>query len=89
MAPEELISLEELGGPSFAMADHADHVHIGWQPLYANSQLSKQFNSLLKPGQWQRLISRLGQIDNPTVRPPKSARQQGKGHRASKAHKGD
>ena len=30
MWPSELISLFELGGPSFAMADHADHIHIGF-----------------------------------------------------------
>jgi hypothetical protein len=88
MVPEELISLEDLGGPSFALSDHADHVHIGWQPMYGNGQLSKQFNSLLKPGQWSRLIKRLGQIDNPTVptRPSKASLPAGK---ASKAHKGD
>ena len=28
--PSELISLFELGGPSFAMADHADHIHVGF-----------------------------------------------------------
>lgn len=28
--PNELISLWELGGPSFAMPDHADHIHVGW-----------------------------------------------------------
>ena len=28
--PRELISLFAMGGPSFAMADHADHVHIGF-----------------------------------------------------------
>ncbi len=78
MVPEELISLQELGGPSFAMADHADHVHIGWQPIYGNSQLDKQFNAMLKPDQWERLINRLGQIDNPEVAagPSKYARQQ-------------
>jgi murein DD-endopeptidase MepM/ murein hydrolase activator NlpD len=66
MAPEELISLEELGGPSFAMADHADHIHIGWQPMYSlGHQL--QFAGMLKPEQWNRLIGRLGEIDNPEV----------------------
>jgi len=93
MAPEELISLEELGGPSFAMADHADHVHIGWQPMYGNGKLEKQFNALLKPEQWQRLIGRLGDIDNPTVsaKPSRYAKQHsdGQSDRASKAHKGD
>ena len=33
MVPDELISLQELGGPSFALADHADHVHIGYSPV--------------------------------------------------------
>ncbi len=66
MAPEELISLEELGGPSFALPDHNDHIHIGWQPLYTLGH-EVQFVQLLKPDQWQRLIGRLDEIDNPTV----------------------
>jgi hypothetical protein len=28
--PSELISLFDLGGPSFALADHDDHIHIGF-----------------------------------------------------------
>jgi len=28
--PSELISLFDMGGPSFAMADHADHIHVGF-----------------------------------------------------------
>jgi hypothetical protein len=67
MEPEELISLEQLGGPSFAMGDHADHVHVGWQPIFGNGQLSQEFAQVLKPDQWARLIDRLGDIDNPTV----------------------
>ncbi len=66
MAPDELISLEELGGPSFALPDHADHIHIGWRPLYSLGG-GQQFEGLLKPSQWQRLIGRLGKIDNPSV----------------------
>jgi hypothetical protein len=30
LRPSELISLFELGGPSFALADHADHIHVGF-----------------------------------------------------------
>jgi hypothetical protein len=30
MRPSELISLFALGGPSFALPDHADHVHVGF-----------------------------------------------------------
>lgn len=31
MQPAELISLWDLGGPSFALSDHADHIHIGFK----------------------------------------------------------
>jgi hypothetical protein len=30
LQPSELISLFELGGPSFALSDHADHIHAGY-----------------------------------------------------------
>ena len=30
LQPSELISLFDLGGPSFAAADHADHIHVGF-----------------------------------------------------------
>ena len=30
LQPTELISLFDLGGPAFALADHADHVHVGY-----------------------------------------------------------
>jgi len=66
MAPEELISLEELGGPSFALPDHNDHIHIGWQPMYSLGH-QVQFVGMLKPEQWNRLIGRLDEIDNPEV----------------------
>jgi murein DD-endopeptidase MepM/ murein hydrolase activator NlpD len=66
MAPDELISLEDLGGPSFAMGDHADHVHIGYSPI-AGSGAAAGFVQLLKPDQWLRLTDRLEQIDNPDV----------------------
>jgi hypothetical protein len=31
MQPAELISLWEMGGSSFAMSDHHDHIHLGWK----------------------------------------------------------
>jgi murein DD-endopeptidase MepM/ murein hydrolase activator NlpD len=67
MAPEELISLEDLGGPSFPLPDHADHVHIGWQPMYALGGSEPRFVQLLEPDQWRRLTGRLEQIENPEV----------------------
>jgi murein DD-endopeptidase MepM/ murein hydrolase activator NlpD len=65
LTPDELISLQEFGGPSFAMGDHADHVHIGYSPTGDTD--NSRFVQLLKPNQWQRLIGRLGEIENPEV----------------------
>ena len=31
MQPAELISLWEMGGASFALSDHHDHIHIGFK----------------------------------------------------------
>jgi murein DD-endopeptidase MepM/ murein hydrolase activator NlpD len=67
MHPHQVISLEDLPGEtSFAMTDHYDHVHIGYRALEGNP-LEAQVSALLKPDQWQRLIGRLGQIENPEV----------------------
>ncbi|HEV7770252.1 MAG TPA: lytic murein transglycosylase [Solirubrobacterales bacterium] len=66
MHPHQLISLEDLpGSTSFALADHYDHVHVGYSPD-GDGLPGEQF-ALLKPDQWQRLIGRLGEIDNPDV----------------------
>ena len=67
MAPDQLISLENLGGPSFAMADHDDHVHIGCQPPFAGAGPEARFVQLLGPKQWLRLTDRLEEINNPDV----------------------
>ncbi len=67
MHPHQVISLEDLPGEtSFAMSDHYDHVHIGYHPAGTNP-FEVEFSPLLKPDQWQRLIDRLGQIENPDV----------------------
>jgi hypothetical protein len=66
MHPHQVISLEDLPGEtSFALADHYDHVHVGYQPL--SGPFDQQFEALLKPDQWQRLTDQLGQIENPDV----------------------
>jgi hypothetical protein len=66
MHPHQVISLEDLPGEtSFAMADHYDHVHVGYHPTASAKEA--RFAALLKPEQWQRLIDRLGEIENPEV----------------------
>ena len=68
MHPHQVISLEDLPGEtSFALPDHYDHVHVGYHPVASGNPLENQVSPLLKPDQWQRLIERLGKIENPQV----------------------
>jgi hypothetical protein len=92
MKPHQIISLMTFEGTDNTMSlpDHADHIHVGFQPLFgSNSKLGQQLNSVLKPGQWRKLINRLGKIENPTVpiKPSKYAIKVPK--RASHAHVGE
>jgi hypothetical protein len=70
MKPHQIISLMTFDGAdnTLSLPDHADHIHIGFKPLYgANTKLGRQLSAILKPSQWTRLIERLGKIDNPKV----------------------
>jgi soluble lytic murein transglycosylase-like protein len=90
IAPHQIISLFEIGGATMAMGDHADHIHVGFKPMFGtNRKLGKQALAVLKPGQWSDLISRLRELDNPVVptKPSKYALPAGK--RASDAHAGE
>src|SRR5919108_1562485 len=93
MEPHQIISLMNLGGPSFAMADHYDHIHVGWRPLGPSGKTSKQFDAMLKPKQWEELIGRIAQIDNPKVRtsPSRFSLPAGKHshNRSNRGYKGD
>jgi hypothetical protein len=71
MAPHQIISLMTFPGAAntLALPDHADHIHIGFHPIFGpNTRLGQQTAALLKPGQWVHLIDRIGQIRNPLVR---------------------
>ena len=88
--PHQIISLMDLGGPSFAQADHNDHIHVGFQPLFgANSKLGQAARRLLSNNQWDKLVARLGDIRNPIVRLKPSKYSIKVKHRASRAHSGD
>jgi hypothetical protein len=95
MKPAQIITLMTFQGTdnTFAMGDHADHIHLGFRPLYGtNTKLGRQLDAVLKPGQWIKLIDRIGQIDQPTVltKPSKYAIDVVKlPKRASGAHKGE
>jgi hypothetical protein len=93
MQPAQIISLMTYKDASntLALADHADHIHVGFRPEFdASTASGKIAESVLKPAQWIKLIDRLGQIDNPTVQlqPSKYAIKASLG-RASRAHKSE
>ncbi len=71
MKPHQIISLMTFEGAdnTLSLPDHADHIHVGFRPLYGtNPKLGAQLGAILKPGQWAKLMDRLGRIENPTVR---------------------
>jgi hypothetical protein len=68
MRPHQIISLLDYGQNTLAMPDHADHIHVGFHPLFGeNRKQGKEALALLRPGQWSDLIDQLRKIDNPVV----------------------
>ena len=95
-APDQIISLMELGGPTLAMADHADHIHVGWRPLLgSNAKLGRAARRILSANQWDRFVNRLTDIKNPVVRthPSKYSikvkHRRASQQRSSNAHQGE
>ncbi len=76
MRPHQIISLMTFDGAAntLALADHADHIHVGFAPLDAAASLNARlFDGVLQPKAWRRLIDRLAAIDNPRVAAAPSA----------------
>ena len=67
LQPDQIISLLDLGGPTLAMSDHADHVHLGFRPLFEGRR-GRQRLSVLRPRQWSDLLRQLRRIKNPVLR---------------------
>jgi hypothetical protein len=70
MKPHQIISLMTYPGAdnTLAMADHYNHIHVGFRPLFAQSaSLTGSLSSSITPSQWIKLIARLGEIPDPTV----------------------
>jgi hypothetical protein len=91
MKPDQIITLMTYEGTdnTLALPDHADHIHVGFKPLFG--QMSRRDRAVLKPGQWIKLIDRLGDIQNPTVRvkPSKYSITVEPPQQASDAHQGE
>jgi len=88
MEPHQIISLMTYPGAdnTLSLPDHADHIHVGFRPL--GQAASQKFDSVLKPGQWTKLIDRLNSLENPTVslQPSKYSVAVPESERASSAH---
>jgi hypothetical protein len=68
LQPHQIISLFGLGGPTLAMSDHADHIHVGFRPLFGeNRVLGGQTTAALQPGQWGDLMEHLRGLGNPAL----------------------
>ena len=68
MMPHQIISLLDMGANTMALPDHWDHIHVGFQPLFgSNAKAGREALTVLKPGQWNNLVDRLRQIQNPVV----------------------
>ena len=94
LKPHQIITLMTYKGTdnTLAMADHADHIHVGFRPLYnPDSKLGKRLAAVVKPSQWIKLIDRLGHIENPvvSVKPSKFALKVRSPRRSSGAHSGE
>ena len=89
MRPAQIISLMEMGGPTFAMSDHDDHIHVGYTPDGTDN--GEPISGLLKPDQWDKLLDRISELDQPTVpvKPSDASLPARKGDRASNAHLGE
>ena len=67
--PYQIISLMDFGGPSFALGDHDDHIHVGFPSRggSAGQKIGRQADAVLSRNQWDKFVSKLTTIQNPTV----------------------
>jgi hypothetical protein len=69
MQPHQIISLMDMGGPTMALPDHYDHIHVGFRPLVGpNAKLGVEARKILSNNQWDKFVTRLAEIPNPVVR---------------------
>ncbi|MDQ8044049.1 MAG: lytic murein transglycosylase [Solirubrobacteraceae bacterium] len=66
MKPHQIITLMKYVGydNTLSLPDHYNHIHVGYAPEDGSG---KDLQQLLKPGQWDDLVKRLGSIKVPSV----------------------
>jgi murein DD-endopeptidase MepM/ murein hydrolase activator NlpD len=70
MKPHQIITLMQYPGTdnTLALADHDDHIHVGFRPgVEASAAGRPRLQTLMKPSQWTRLVDQLRTIQNPVV----------------------
>jgi hypothetical protein len=70
MKPHQVISLLDVPGAAntLALADHDDHIHVGWTPRPGQVRGgSTLLGGGLRGSDWDRLMARLNVIENPLV----------------------
>jgi hypothetical protein len=75
MAPAQVISLLDYGPPTVSMGDHHDHIHVGYRPGEdgggkGDAHVAGAAAAILKSSQWDDVVARVGQIENPKVAAP-------------------
>jgi len=56
---DQFISLLDLGGPSFALADHDDHIHVGFRPVPFPAGTATGRSAVPSPAAWRALLTRV------------------------------
>ena len=72
MKPHQIISLMTFEGAdnTLSLPDHADHIHVGFRPLYGtNSKLGRQLNAVLKPSSGSSSSTASARSTTPTCSP--------------------
>jgi hypothetical protein len=70
LRPDQIISLMSYKGQdnTLALPDHSNRIQVTFTPLFgANTKISSEIRTILKPGQWIQLINRISQIPEPIV----------------------
>jgi hypothetical protein len=68
--PDGIVSTMSYKGQTntLSMPDHTNRIQVSYTPLFgSNKKISNEIATLLKPGQWLRLINHLGKIPEPVV----------------------
>ena len=70
MKPDEIVSTMSYKGQAntLSLPDHGNRIQIEFTPLFGgNKKLSAEVKSILRPGQWIKLINHISQIPEPVI----------------------